>query len=342
MPDGPLIVDMTNMAKHRMQKRKPKESAQNVGISAQISRHSGDVFPQRISQRLIVTEAFYARFLAYFTSEGEGKDIRNRRTWLHSLPLLPTDGINDALVLAVQATAFAYCAVESGDMALRQHSWKPYGEAPRKHTGYMFRPRQKHEITVHMVSVSVLCSFFEAMQATNADAYCSHIYGAAKMLEITKPRQCLEGVHCQIFFHLKTQLAFIPLTGFRRGEPVQVCKILSGTLEYVRLPMFQRLMGHISTLANTYMKQRDGQRQIRPFASSAKMFQQGEGSSATLSRPLWLRSSVLLVFYSISHRTGLRPRFPPSPAIPAGPSHRLRIHTYDNAFTLGGTSLASA
>jgi hypothetical protein len=199
LPDGPLFVDMTNTAKYGMQKRKSKVLMEDLGPSAQALVRPDDMLPYHISQRAVVTEVFYARFLAYFASEGEGNDIRNRRNWLHSLPILTTDGTNETLVLALQATASAYCAVESGNLALTQHSWKLYGEALRTHSRFVSRPLTRHEVTVHMVSTSVLFSFFEAMQATDAYAYRSHIYGAVQMLEVTTPKQCSQGVLCQIF-----------------------------------------------------------------------------------------------------------------------------------------------
>ena len=199
LPDGPLFVDMTNIAKNGMQKRKPKALIRSSGLNTQ-ARMRFDCLPWcRISQRTAVTESFYARFLAYFTSDGEGTDIRNRRTWLHSLPVLTTDGTNEALVLAVQATASVYCAVETDNLALTQYSRKLYGEALRTHHRFISRPQNKYEVTVHMVSTSVLFSFFEAIQATNAEAYRSHIYGAVRMLEVTKPKQRSGGALCQIF-----------------------------------------------------------------------------------------------------------------------------------------------
>jgi hypothetical protein len=191
--DGPFFVDMTGIAKHGMRKRKPKQSAKSMESMTPTWLRPDDVTILRISQRAVVTEAFYERFLTHFTSEGEGKDIRNRRTWLHHLPVLSTDGTNEALVSALQAVISAYCAVESADPALTRHSWNLYGEAFRMHSRFVSRSRSKYEVTVHMVSTSVLFRFFEAMQATNADAYRSHVYGAAKMLEVTVPGQCTQG-----------------------------------------------------------------------------------------------------------------------------------------------------
>jgi hypothetical protein len=253
LPEGPLFVDMTGIARYGMQKRKSKQSTESTNLTTQTWMCPDNTTIHRISQRATVTEAFYERFLTYFTFEGEGKDIRNRLTWLYHLPLLSTDGTNAALVLAVEATATAYCAVESADLALRRYSWSLYGEALQTHGRFVSRSRSKDEVTVHMVSTSVLFSFFEAMQATNADAYRSHIYGAAKMLEVTGPGQCTQGVLCQIYYHLRTQMTFIHLTGNGNQTPVEVRRILYGTLEYKKLPMFQRLMSHVSTLSEMYV-----------------------------------------------------------------------------------------
>lgn len=256
--DGPLIVDMTKTARYGMQKRKTKIPSSGFGVAAVAWSNPSSTLVHRISQRGMVTEAFYERFLTYFTSEGEGRDIQNRLTWLHRLPLLSTDGTNDALVLAVQATASAYCATDNLSPALTRHAWDLYGKALRTHGRFVARSRSTEEVTIHMVSTSVLFSFFEAMQTTSANAYRSHIYGAAKMLEVTGPGQCTQGVLCQIFYHLRTQLAFVHLTGGGREKPVEVRRILHETLEYTRLPMFQRLMTHVTKLAEILIMRKDG------------------------------------------------------------------------------------
>jgi hypothetical protein len=199
LPDGPVFIDMTSIAKHGMRKRKPRQLTANAEAFVQGWLGPDQILSYRISQRAVVTEAFYAHLLAYFTSEGESKDIGNKRTWLHGLPVLTTDGTNEALTLATQATASAYCAVESDNLALARYSWELYGEALRAHSRFVSRSHTKQEVTVHMVSTSVLFSFFEAMQSTNAEAYCSHIWGAVRMLEVTTPKQCSEGALCQIF-----------------------------------------------------------------------------------------------------------------------------------------------
>ncbi|CAA9956954.1 hypothetical protein PTMSG1_00562 [Pyrenophora teres f. maculata] len=258
LPDGPLFVDMTNTAKYGMQKRKSNPLNELTGLLTQDCTHPSKLLIHRISQRAMVMESFYERFLAYFTSDGEERDVRNRNTWLYSLPVLSAGGTNEALTLAIQATAYAYCAVDAADMAMKQHSLKLYGQALRKHSRFVSRSRSEHEVTVHMVSTSVLFSLFEAMQATTADAYRSHIYGAAKLLEVTTPKQCSHGVLCQLFYHLRTQLLLIHLTGHGKETPVEAKRILYGTLEYVQLPIFQRLMGYISTLAEVYFAHKQG------------------------------------------------------------------------------------
>ena len=261
IPDGPMIVDMTKTAKHGMKKRKAKPTSEDTDLTCWVWMSPDNVALNRIPQKAMMTEAFYGRFLTYFTSEGEGTDIRNRFTWLHRLPLLSMDGTNNALVLAIQATASAYCAADTANPALTRHAWDLYGEALRMHSWFLARSRSKHEVTIHMVSTSLLFSIFEAMQATSTNAYRSHIYGVAKMLEVTGSGQCQQGVLCQIFYHLRTQMAFVHLIGKGKEKPVEVRKILHGTLEYTRLPMFQRLMSHVSTLTEMYVTQEDDEAQ---------------------------------------------------------------------------------
>ncbi|ORY17309.1 hypothetical protein BCR34DRAFT_456493, partial [Clohesyomyces aquaticus] len=204
----------------------------------------------QISQTAVVNEAFYGNFLSYFTSDGEGKDIQNRRTWLHELPTLSTDGTNFPLTYALRATALAFCGIETANQALVQEAGKLYGEALHAHA--LLLQSNPKIVTVHMISTSVMLSLFEAMQSTTADAYRSHIYGAARMLEVTGPGQCQYGVLCQLFFHVRTQMAFIYLTT-HKAQPVAVNKILSDSLGYTRLPIFQRLMSHIAALAEIYV-----------------------------------------------------------------------------------------
>lgn len=207
----------------------------------------------RISQQAVVTQAFYSRFLLYFTSEGDGKDIRNKSSWLHRLPRLSVDGTNDALTLAVQATASSYCASETHDPALYRHSRDLYGQAIRQHGRLLARVKAAaYAVTIHMISTSVLFSIFEAMHATTAQAYCLHIVGAAKMFEVTDPRQCAEGVLCQLFFHLRTQMAFMQLTSSEQGTDIDVRRILHDSLSYEELPIFQRLTTQFTLLAAVY------------------------------------------------------------------------------------------
>ena len=255
-----MIVDMTKKAKHGMQKRKPKAPPAGQELSTWVRSQQNDSV-HRISQRAMLTEAFYERFLTYFTSDGDERDIQNRLSWLHLLPAMSTDGTNDALQLAIQATAAAHCALEStsSNPALTRHAWNLYGEALQKHGRTLARSPKQEGITIHMVSTSILFSFFEAIQATNAYAYRHHIYGAAKLMEAAGRRECSRGVLCQVFYHLRTQLVFVTLIG-RGGEtPVEVTKILHQTLDYKKLPIFQRLMTHVDTLVEMYVMQQDGE-----------------------------------------------------------------------------------
>lgn len=87
------------------------------------------------------------------------------------------------------------------------------------------------------------------MQATSIDACRSHICGAAKMFEIVDPRQCAEGVLCQIFFHIRTQMTFLLLISDGRSTPIDVWRIVHNALTYDELPPFQRLNSHITALA---------------------------------------------------------------------------------------------
>ncbi|KAH3920060.1 hypothetical protein HBI56_034460 [Parastagonospora nodorum] len=252
LDDGPLFIDMTKKARHGMQKRKRKLFVDIKPVPELEARRSHVNF-DRISQQAVVTEAFYDRFLSHFTSEGDGKDIRNKKSWLHRLPQLSVDGTNDALTFAVQATAFSYCAAETNNPALARHAWDLYGRAMQRHGRFLARSRSAATaVTLHMISTSVLFSFFEAMQATNVDAYRSHVYGAAKMFEVTDPRQCSEGVLCQIFFHIRTQLAFAQLTSNGERTAIDVKKILHDTLDYEELPIFQRLTTQFTKLADAY------------------------------------------------------------------------------------------
>lgn len=252
LDDGPVFVDMTKKARHGMQKRRRKPAPDVKAVSSHQALPPQAYF-DHISQQATVAEAFYGRFLSYFTSEGDGKDIRNKNSWLHRLPQLSLDGSNDALTIAVQATAFSYCAIETDNPSLTRHAWDLYGQAIQIHGRFLARSRSTaNAVTLHMISTSVLFSFFEAMQATNADAYRLHVYGAAKMFEVTDPRQCSEGVLCQLFFHIRTQLAFVQLTSNGKRTTVDVKKILHDALDYEELPIFQRLTTHFTKLADTF------------------------------------------------------------------------------------------
>ena len=253
--DGPLIIDMSSSAREPRKKRAKPDPYKTP---------SPPKFPDmllsrtiaQIDQGAVINEAFYSNFLAYFTSEGEGRDIQNRLTWLHRLPDLSSDGTNNALTLALRATATAYCGAETGNPAVLQNAFKFYGEALQAHARMLRTRKENQKFTVHMVSTSVMLSLFEVMQATTSDAYHEHITGAVKMIEETGPGQCLQGVLCQLFFHIRTQLAFVYLTT-RKTQTIPAKKILVESLSYKRLPIMQQLMSHIATLAEVYVNRKE-------------------------------------------------------------------------------------
>jgi hypothetical protein len=51
-------------------------------------------------------------------------------------------------------------------------------------------------------------------------------------------------------------MVFINLTGDGKKTPVQVHRVLYGTLEYNKLPRFQRLLGYVSDLVDVYVEQK--------------------------------------------------------------------------------------
>ncbi|KAF2259421.1 hypothetical protein CC78DRAFT_621076 [Lojkania enalia] len=275
--DGPLIIDMTKFAMHKSKKkteRNPKARQISLDtisepINPAYCMHSERLLDTplklctQVSQAATVTEAFYANFLSYFASTGERIDLQNRQTWLHQLPFLSSDGSNHALTLALRATANVYCGVEASNTAVVQEGYRLYGEALKAHSIKLTRharlkEKGEAEITVHMISTSLMLSLFELLRATTADAYREHVYGAAKMLEATGPGQCLHGVLCQLFYHIRTQMAFVYLTS-QKGlrERLKVRKIMQETLQYGRWPLFQRLISHVAELAEVYVKNGD-------------------------------------------------------------------------------------
>lgn len=123
-----------------------------------------------------------------------------------------------------------------------------------------------HPYTLEMISTSVLLSIFEAMQSTTPTAYHAHVDGAVRMIEHTGPGECYQGALCQLFFHVRTQMAFVNLTT-RTCLKVQMHRILVEHLEYTRLPIFQQLMDHIGILAEAYV-QGDGSEESSRSTSS--------------------------------------------------------------------------
>jgi hypothetical protein len=240
-------------------KKKISDKAKQAPSRAVTSKLDCPAFPdnimlgiEQIDQGNLIEAAFFSSFLAYFTPNKQGYEM-NQPTWMHSLPSLSKDGTNAALSLAIRATATAYAGSETGNPAVTQQAWKVYGKALQAHVK-LLQCKRPHEYTVHMVSTSVMLSIFEAMQATTADAYHEHISGAVKILQFTAPGQCLGGVLCQLFFHIRSQITFVNLTG-RKVLAVPARKFFAQSFESDRLPLFQQLMDRIAILAEIYNKQ---------------------------------------------------------------------------------------
>jgi hypothetical protein len=249
---GPVIINMTTQTMSKA----PRTKHGKDGSVLVLRNQPPMARSLQISPRKSLNEVFYSTFLAYFTTTGEDEDIRNKNTWLHKLPGFSTDGTNTALEVAVQAVASAFSGVKGPNMALLQDACILYGKALHLHSHLL---RLKKEITVHIVSTTVLLSFFEAMHATTASAYRNHINGAAKMIEVAGPEQCMQGVLCQIYFHIRTQLTFVYLTS-KKHETNKVCaeKVLRDSLRYEELPVGQRLLTLISRLSEVYVRLKEG------------------------------------------------------------------------------------
>ncbi|KAJ4992888.1 hypothetical protein SVAN01_01592 [Stagonosporopsis vannaccii] len=238
---------MTDSAKYGMKRRCTSKQAQLIEVYASRMNQIG-----RDTVQKIITDAFYANFLDHFTMEGEGKDIQNRLTWLQRLPVLTIDRSNHALILALEATATGYGAIMSSQSGLNKHARELYGTALHAHHDMLQMSGSKYDITIHAVSTSVLLSFFEAMQATTADAYRAHIYGAARLLEVTGPGECGHGVLCQLFYHVRTQMLFVQLASDHRPVPISAKSILYDTLSYKQPPLIQKLMCCIAGLLDLH------------------------------------------------------------------------------------------
>lgn len=203
--DGPLIIDMTSQTVKRTNAgKKARPARKDTGKTSKAIVTKPVLSVASIAQPSTVNalqEAFFAKFVVYFASD---KDLQNKMTWLHVLPSWTADGSNPALTLAVRATSLAHTAATYHDLPLLQEACTMYGKALQSHQVVLASNQNK--ITPRMVSTSIMLSMFEAMLSTNGDAYREHIYGAAKMFDIAIPLDCSDGVMCQLFFHIRTQM----------------------------------------------------------------------------------------------------------------------------------------
>lgn len=264
--NGPIIVDMTSSTITGQKKRKQKAGKDVVQVTwkalPEELASTLSTMTIQISQRHALNESFYGNFLAYFTTTGEAGDIQNRLTWLHRLPEFATDGSNCALELAVRAAASAFSFAKTRHPPLMQDALRLYGRSLNQHVHII---KAKKKITIHTVSTSVLLSIFEAMNATTASAYRQHISGAAELVKMAGPEECWMGVLCQLFFHIRVQMTFVYLTT-RYNDRNNVCgeEVLRETLTYYRMPVFQRLINHITKLTALYLQLQDAEDSAKP------------------------------------------------------------------------------
>lgn len=240
---GPLIVDMT--AKVTGMKRRQKTGFDLTHGTTNTNAHHIEIGPLVLTA---TTTSFFENFLGFFTTDGESKDIQNQLTWLQRIPQLVSSRSDRALILALEATATAYGGIMTSNTNLTRQAHELYGTALRAHQAVLQQRGSSSDITVHLVSTSVMLSFFEAMQATTADAYRAHIYGAARLFEITGSGECGFGVLCQLFYHVRTQMLFIQLATDSYDVPLSAKRILYDTLQYSDPPMIQKLMCCITAL----------------------------------------------------------------------------------------------
>lgn len=258
--NGPIIVDMTTST-ITGKKKKKKEGKDVVKVAWEALPEeiisSISAMTIQISHRHALNQNFYGSFLAYFTMTGEARDIQNRQTWLHRLPDFAADGSNGALELAVRATASAYSFAKTRHPPLMQDALKLYGQSLNQHFHIL---KTKKKVTMHTVSTSVLLSIFEAMNATTASAYRQHISGAAELVKLAGPEECWMGVLCQLFFHIRVQMAFVYLTT-RQEDRNSLCseEVLRETLTYYKMPVFQRLISHMTRLTALYLQLEDNE-----------------------------------------------------------------------------------
>lgn len=186
-----------------------------------------------------------------------------------------------------------------------------YGTDLRIHQSLLQRSRDKNVITVNMVLTSVVFSFYKGMQATTAEGYCVHIYGAAKMLEVTGPRQCVMGVLCQLFYYARThafcsagiwknQHQYAVVKGTTHHPSLMCCVAAFGELQALVCEMkgvdtkaYDSLRLQVDYLSNGYRRKTE----LGSNFSRGTILRQQICNLATLSPPLRSRTSGLHISF---------------------------------------------
>ncbi|RDW85371.1 hypothetical protein BP5796_03696 [Coleophoma crateriformis] len=154
--------------------------------------------------------------------------------------------------LSLQAASLAHYAVEAAEPVATVQSREIYVQALKLHRRFirenMGSAMFPSSIALTAVVSNVILAFFEAVRCSHVDAYGFHVSAAAEILEIIGPEQCRSGLLNQLFFTLRSQMAFV---SFIRHTPFKLA-----TEEWAQVlfsdqtakPMSERVMDSIIVL----------------------------------------------------------------------------------------------
>ena len=190
---GPIIIDQT----------------QNI-ITSQLRRREYQARSTRAMVKqppttLLVAMNLISEFLSFITARDE---LSHSKSWLVEIQRGSLNSIDktnpQALELAIQATALAYCGYSCRNTELVRYGREIYSHALTQHYETLSRGRGTSP-TITIICTSMILSIFESMCSTNTNAYGTHLIAAKNMLpmidDTVKQHQAfrqLEGhVHCQ-------------------------------------------------------------------------------------------------------------------------------------------------
>ncbi|RDW75497.1 hypothetical protein BP6252_06639 [Coleophoma cylindrospora] len=158
-----------------------------------------------------MTELFVGRFITSFCGTHTS---RSRKPWMMLLPdSLANDVRWPTIRLSLQAASLAQYAVEAAEPGATVQSREMYVQALKLHRRFirenMGAAMFPSSIALTAVVANVILAFFEAIRCSHVDAYGFHVSAAAEILEIIGPEQCRSGLLNQLFFTLRSQMAFV-------------------------------------------------------------------------------------------------------------------------------------